>query len=97
MAHQASLTRFRNFGRWTLSRMGMASNDRLQDFPAAPSHRKIFSEMRIPLAIVATDLLSGESIHFTDGEVGPALRASCAYPGLFLPVEYRNHFWWTAS
>ncbi|MGA8676920.1 MAG: patatin-like phospholipase family protein, partial [Candidatus Acidiferrales bacterium] len=28
MAHQASLTRFRDFGRWTLSRMGMASNDR---------------------------------------------------------------------
>ena len=48
--------------------------------------------MRIPLAIVATDLLKGESVHFTDGEVGPALRASCAYPGLFLPVEYRDHY-----
>src|SRR5580704_3739711 len=30
MAHQASLTRFRDFGRWTLSRMGMASNDRFR-------------------------------------------------------------------
>jgi NTE family protein len=92
MAHQASLTRFRDFGRWTLSRMGMASNDRLQDFLQRLSTAKYFHQLRIPCAIVATDLLKGESVHFTDGEIGPALRASCAYPGLFLPVEYRNHF-----
>ena len=49
-----------------------------------------FAEMKIPLSIVATDLMSGKSVHFTEGEIGPALRASCAYPGLFLPVEYRG-------
>jgi NTE family protein len=92
MARQASITRFRDFGRWTLSRMGMASNDRLQDFLSRLSTAKYFHEMRLPLAIVATDLLTGDSVHFTDGEIGPALRASCAYPGLFLPVEYRDHF-----
>ncbi|MGA7852709.1 MAG: patatin-like phospholipase family protein [Candidatus Acidiferrales bacterium] len=92
MAHQASLTRFRDFGRWTLSRMGMATNDRLQDFLQRLATAKYFHETRIPLSIVATDLLKGESVHFTSGEIGPALRASCAYPGLFLPVEYRNHF-----
>jgi NTE family protein len=92
MAHQASLTRFRDFGRWTLSRMGMASNERLQDFLSRLATAKFFHEMRIPLAIVATDLIKGESVHFTTGEIGPALRASCAYPGLFLPVEYRGHF-----
>jgi len=72
--------------------MGMASNERLEDFLRRLATAKNFSEVRIPLAIVATDLLSGESVHFTDGEIGPALRASCAYPGLFLPVEYRDHF-----
>jgi NTE family protein len=92
MAHQASLTRFRDFGRWTLSRMGMASNERLQDFLSRMATAKFFHEMKIPLAIVATDLLKGESVHFKTGEIGPALRASCAYPGLFLPVEYRGHF-----
>ena len=92
MAHQASLTRFRDFGRWTLSRMGMASNERLQDFLSRLATAKFFHEMRIPLAIVATDLIKGESVHFRTGEIGPALRASCAYPGLFLPVEYRGHF-----
>ncbi len=81
MAQQASVTRFRDFGRWTLSRMGMASNEPLQDFLQRLSTAKYFHELRIPLAIVATDLLKGTSIHFTQGEIGPALRASCAYPG----------------
>src|SRR5271156_5552857 len=32
MAEQGSATRFRDFGRWTLSRMGMASNAPLDEF-----------------------------------------------------------------
>ncbi len=45
----------------------------------------------MPLAITATDLVSGEPVYFTRGQLGPALRASCAYPGLFRPVEYEGH------
>lgn len=91
MARQGSLTHFRDFGRWTLSRMGMASNERLEDFLQKFTTRNHFEQMRIPLCIVATDLLKGESVYFTSGPIGPPLRASCAYPGLFLPVEYRGH------
>lgn len=90
MERQGAETRFSDFGRWTLSRMGMATNDRLEDFLHKFTTVKFFHEMKIPLSIVATDLLSGNSIHFTQGEIGPALRASCAYPGLFLPVEYQG-------
>lgn len=92
MARQGSGTRFRDFGRWTLSRMGMASNERLEDFLHRFTTANLFNQMKIPLCIVATDLLTGESVHFTEGEIGPALRASCAYPGLFLPVEHQGHF-----
>jgi NTE family protein len=92
MARQGAATRFSDFGRWTISRMGMASNERLEDFLHRFTAARHFDEMKIPLAIVATDLISGESIHFREGDLGPPLRASCAYPGLFLPVEYRNHF-----
>jgi len=92
MERQGSGTRFKDFGRWTLSRMGMASNDRLEDFLHRFTTAKYFNQMKIPLCIVATDLLSGESVHFREGEIGPALRASCAYPGLFLPVEHQGHF-----
>src|SRR5665213_3307451 len=48
-----------------------------------------FEEMRIPLGVVATDLRKGIPVLFRDkGEVAPAIRASCSYPGLFRPVEY---------
>jgi NTE family protein len=90
MARHATATRFRDFGRWTLSRMGMASNERLEFFFHKFTPARKFEEMKIPLCIVATDVISGESVHFTDGDISPALRASCAYPGLFLPVEYRD-------
>jgi NTE family protein len=90
MERQGSDTRFRDFGRWTLSRMGMASNERLEEFLHKFTTARFFEEMKIPLSIVATDLIRGESVYFTDGEIAPALRASCAYPGLFLPVRYRD-------
>jgi NTE family protein len=92
LARQGTATRFSDFGRWTISRMGMASNERLEDFLRRFTAARHFNEMKIPLAIVATDLISGQSIHFKDGDLGPPLRASCAYPGLFLPVEYRGHY-----
>lgn len=92
MARQGTATRFSDFGRWTISRMGMASNERLEDFLRRFTAARHFHELKTPLCIVATDLISGESVHFTEGDLGPPLRASCAYPGLFLPVEYRNHF-----
>ena len=91
MEGQGISTRFRDFGRWTVSRMGMASNERLGDYLHKFTPARYFHELKLPLCIVATDIISGESVYFTEGEIGPALRASCAYPGLFLPVEYRNH------
>jgi NTE family protein len=90
MEREGVLTRFSDFGRWKLSRMGMASNEPLERFLHKFTPAKDFSEMKLPLSIVATNLIDGHSVHFTDGEIGPALRASCAYPGLFLPVEYRG-------
>lgn len=91
MERQGRETHFRDFGRWTISRMGMASNERLEHFLHKFTPAQYFSEMKIPLSIVATDLVTGKPVHFTNGEISPALRASCAYPGLFMPVEYRGH------
>lgn len=91
MEIHGSETTFGDFGRWTLSRMGMASNERLEHFLHKFTAVNDFSELKKPLTIVATDIVSGESIYFNKGEIGPALRASCAYPGLFLPIEHRGH------
>ena len=41
----------------------------------------------IPAHVVATDLRSGAAVVLSDGQTGPALLASCAFPGLYPPVE----------
>jgi len=90
MEKHAAETQFKDFGRWTLSWMGLASNERLESYLHRFCVARDFEELKTPLAIAATDLSTGEPVHFTKGEIAPALRASCAYPGLFLPVEHQG-------
>lgn len=45
-----------------------------------------FSDLKIPLKIVTTNLISGEKVIFTEGKLAPVVRASMAVPGLFKPV-----------
>ena len=78
--------RFRDIARWRVSRLGLASNNRLGDLIERVFESRQFEELRIPLAVVATDLTSGEPVVFTQGNLVDAIRASCAFPGLFEPV-----------
>jgi NTE family protein len=79
--------RFRDIARWRVSRLGLASNNRLGDLIERVFESRQFEELRIPLAVVATDLTTGEPVVFTQGHLVDAIRASCAFPGLFEPVE----------
>ncbi len=90
MASKAKVTEFKDFARWTLSRMGLATNERLESYLGYFTEATRFDELRIPLAIAATDLRTGDAVYMTEGLIGPALRASCAYPGLFLPIEHQG-------
>jgi NTE family protein len=83
----ARATRFKHFARWTLSRYGLCSNDRMTQFCARVLKAKTFEELRVPLAVTATDFKTGEAAVFTRGSLVGPIRASCAYPGMFLPVE----------
>ena len=79
--------RFRDIARWRVTRLGLASNSRLEDLIERVFESRQFEQLRIPLAVVATDLTSGEPVVFTQGHLVDAIRASCAFPGLFEPVE----------
>ena len=79
--------RFRDIARWRVSRLGLASNHRLENLIERVFDSRHFEDLRIPLAVVATDLASGEPVVFTQGSLADAIRASCAFPGLFEPVE----------
>jgi NTE family protein len=87
IGRRAVSTTFRDFARWNLSRYGLASNDRLESYLQEFCGSRKIEELNIPLAIATTDLLTGEPYVITHGEIGSALRASAAYPGLFRPVE----------
>lgn len=78
--------RFKDLARWTLSRYGFATNLRMINFLNRILKVKTFEELRIPLAVTATDFASGEGVVFTKGSLIDPVRASCAYPGVFLPV-----------
>ena len=92
MQDVAHNTRFTTFARWTLSRYGFASNDRMVAFLTRTLKCKTFEEMRIPLGVTATDFNTGEGVVFHSGSIIDPVRASCAYPGMFLPVEIRGRY-----
>lgn len=83
-------TGFTDFGRWTPSWLGLATNKRLEGYLERMTPAKTFEELRLPFAIAATDLDAGVAAYYTRGPLGPPLRGSCAYPGLFVPVQYEG-------
>ena len=88
----ARRVRFKTFARWTLSRHGFATNQRMIGFLNSILKVKSFEELRIPLAVTATDLSTGEGVVFHSGPLVDPVRASCAYPGMFLPVNLRGRW-----
>ncbi len=85
-------TRFTSFARWTLSRCGFASNDRMVEYLSRTLKCQTFEELRIPLGVTATDFNTGEAVVFHSGSIIDPVRASCAYPGMFLPVEIGGRY-----
>jgi NTE family protein len=88
----ASQVRFKDFSRWTVSRFGLFSNDKMAAFLRNFIRCKTFEELRIPLSVTATDIITGEPAIFSSGDLIDPVRASCAYPGMFLPVRINDQW-----
>jgi NTE family protein len=79
--------RWRDIGRVTMSRLGVQSNERLEQYIRARLPVTKFEELPIPFAAVATELRTGAAVVMRDeGDVPFAIRASCAIPGWYVPV-----------
>ena len=87
----ARTLRFSDFARWTLSRYGFCNSDRMVRLFERTLKKHTFEDLAIPLAITATEFRTGEPMVFTKGALVDPIRASCAYPGMFLPVEIDGH------
>ncbi|HET7114617.1 MAG TPA: patatin-like phospholipase family protein [Pyrinomonadaceae bacterium] len=79
--------RWRDVGRMTMSRLGVQSNERLEEYLRERLPVTRFEELAVPFAAVATDLKTGTAVVLRDqGDVPFAIRASCAIPGWYVPV-----------
>jgi NTE family protein len=81
-------TSFADFGRWTPSWLGLATNQRMEKYLERMTPAKTFEELKTPLAISTSDLNQGLTVYYSSGPIAQPLRASCAYPALFVPIQY---------
>ncbi len=65
---------------------GLLKIDTLGDIMRKHLSHNSFSAMTIPLIVVATDIVKGESVYFREGELIKPIMASCCVPVFFSPV-----------
>lgn len=78
---------WRKLARVRIPRLGLLSNQGIEQFVLDAIGDRHFEELKIPTHVIATDLLSGHKKVFSTGPVAPAVRASCSIPQIFSPVE----------
>ena len=72
-------------------RGGLVSGRKFEAFFERMLKRKTFNDCRIPLNIVATDLMTGQKIILDQGNLASAVRASSSVPLVFEPVRHKGH------
>lgn len=90
MAEVTKKLKWTTFSRFCLSKMGIMDNSTIGEMVVDLIGRGpdvLIEDSPIPLAIVATDVSSGERVVFTKGNLAQAVMASSCIPGLFVPVE----------
>ena len=79
--------RWRDIGRVTMSRLGIQSNERLEQYLRTRLPITRFEDLSMPFAAVATDLKTNAAVVMKDqGDIPFAIRASCTIPGWYVPV-----------
>ena len=75
-----------------LSRLGFLSSDKIERYLVSIMGDVRFEELQVPLAIVATNLVTGRAQVFRQGRVALACRASCSIPQVYKPVEIDGEY-----
>jgi NTE family protein len=75
------------FSDWTIRGRGVFKGEALAAYVNRQVQGRPIEKLPRALAVVATDIRSGESAVFQRGDTGTAVRASSAVPGIFAPVR----------
>lgn len=70
--------------------MGAAKGDKLEEFVKSKVPTANIEDLKIPFAAMAVDLNRGTRVTLDRGPVARAVRASCAIPGVFNPVDHQG-------
>jgi NTE family protein len=73
-----------------LPRVGLLPGERVTEYLQSLFENLTFGDLAKPLAMVAVDLLTGQSVTLCEGRLVDALRATISVPGVFAPVP-RGH------
>jgi len=74
----------------SLSQFGLLSNKKLGALITEHIGDVNFEDAKIPAAMIATDITSGDKVVLSKGNVAEAVMASTCIPGIFVPVEIEN-------
>ncbi|HHY27339.1 MAG TPA: patatin family protein [Desulfitobacterium dehalogenans] len=74
----------------SVSRDGLIKGEKILEAMRLLTKNLTFEELKTPLAIVATDIETGEGIVFREGSIAHAVRASISIPGVFKPYPYQG-------
>jgi len=91
MEREAERMNWRGLVRLKLRRDGLLDATGLERFLVSSVGDLSFRDLKTPFTATATDLLTGTDVLLDTGRVTPAVRASCAFPGIFLPVRVGQH------
>ena len=80
-----------NMAGFSFSPKGLLSNAAMGNFINQHFPFKNLEDLPIPFAAVACDLETGEEVVLSEtGNLADAVRASCAIPGVFVPLDIEN-------
>lgn len=88
LAKFAAVFQRKSYLDFELPRLGFIKGERVKQLVQLLTHGKNIEQLNIPIAIVATDLHTGEKVVFTSGNAAEAIRSSISIPGIFLPYSY---------
>lgn len=71
-----------------MSHQGLLSSNRIGRFLRRLLGDLTFDQLALPLAVVATDMQTGNKVVIREGVVSKAVQASCSLPVLFKPTAY---------
>ena len=91
LIQQAESVTWKHLGRWSLSLKGFNRNDRMEGWLKSILPVSTFEKLKIPLRVLVTDLRTGKPVVLERGLLFPAIRASCAVPGLYVPLEMNGY------